>query len=533
VIAGIRGLVALAVIGLALLVALVLDRGGPGVVDRAVLPHFDPAKVRQLAWTAPSGGEGPALARHGEGWTIAGETKAIDARAVDDVLGSLRAARWHRRDAKRDIHAHRTLAVDGGTSTHSIGIGDKLAGTEQAWIRVDGGPAFLVDGWLANVLDPGPLAFRDRAPLAAAATSTITVDLGARTLELHSAPWRTRDGLVAPALGDALATALAGLVLVAPAPAAAGVPIATIALAPGPRIQIGGACAQADQIAITVDGSGACVATAAWATARAAIEALLRPAAEVIDRRPAGFAIDHIGLVGAVLSLVRAPTLKFESGAISSADPDRTAELVRALAEPGEPIAVPTGAPAFTLSIAAADASPVHGEPIALDVFPDAVHRRGEAVALRITPAVRATLGRPASALLDTERWSEEPSTITALVLDGVTYRRGAVLGEWSRAPAGPLDPALVDALAQAAAKLRAPARAGAAVTPHHLRITFAPPVGGPVTRELALGAPAPSGCAALLGTDPVTEPVTAPLDLCTAVAALAANRSGVRSNGP
>ncbi|HET9990489.1 MAG TPA: hypothetical protein VFQ65_18290, partial [Kofleriaceae bacterium] len=142
----------------------------------------------------------------------------------------------------------------------------------------------------------------------------------------------------------------------------------------------------------------------------------------------------------------------------------------------------------------------------------------GEAVALRITPGAGAILGRPASALLDTERWAEEPSTITALVLDGITYRRGAVLGEWSREPAGPLDPALVEALAQAAAKVRAPARTGVAVTPHHLRITFAPPVGGAVTRELALGAPSPSGCPAMLGS----EPVTAPLALCTAVAALA-----------
>jgi len=510
VIAGIRGLVALAVIGLALLVVLVLDRGGPSAVDRTVLRHFDPAKVRQLSWTAPNGGQGPAVVRRGDGWIGEGP---IDTRSVDDVLTSLLAARWHRRDAKRDIHAHRTLAVDGGTSTHSIAIGDKLAGAEQAWIRVDAGPALLVDGWLANLLDPGPLAFREHAPLAAAATSTITVDAGGHTLEIESRPWRTRDGLVAPALGDALATALAGLVLVGPAPGAPSAPIATIALANGPRVAIGGACAQPDQIAITVDGAGACVAASAWSAAKAAIDALSRPAAEIVDRRPAGFAIDHVGLVGATLSLVRRPTLSFESGATSLADPDRVAELVRALAEPGEPIAVPAVAPAFTLTLA-----PVRGDAIALDVFPGAVHRRGEAVALRITPATRAILGRPASALLDPERWAEEPSTITTLVLDGVTYRRGTVLGEWSRAPAGPIDPTLVEAVAVAAAKLRAPVRTGIAVTPHHLRITFAPPFGGPVTRELALGAPGPGGCAAVLGS----EPVTAPLELCTAVAALA-----------
>jgi hypothetical protein len=178
---------------------------------------------------------------------------------------------------------------------------------------------------------------------------------------------------------------------------------------------------------------------------------------------------------------------------------------------------VPATAPAFTLAI-----TPIHGDPIALDVFPDSVHRRGEALALRITAAARAILGRPASALLDPERWAEEPSTITTLVLDGVTYRRGAVIGEWAREPAGKLDPMIVEAVAQAAAKLRAPGRTStgpnSAPTPHHLQITFAPPVGGAVTRELALGAPGPGGCPALLDT----EPVTAPLELCTAVAALA-----------
>jgi len=516
VIAGLRGLIALAVIGFALLVAVVLDRSGPTVVDRAVVPHFDPAAVRTLAWTTPRGGVGPTLQRQGDGWTSADEGASLDARAVDDVLSSLRGARWHRRDAHREIDAHRTLAIAGGAATHSIAIGERLAGTEQAWIRVDGGPALLVDDWLANLLDPGPLAFRDRTPLAAAASSTITIELAGKTLELHSQPWRTRDGLIAPALGDALAATLSALVLVGPAPAPSAAPVATIALAGGPRVQIGGACAQPDQTAIAIGTAGACIATPAWTSARAAIEALFAPATEIIDRRPAGFAIDHIGLVGATLSLVRSPTLAFESGTTSPADPDRVADLVRALAEPGEPIAVPTTAPTFTLSIA-----PIHGEAIALDVFPDALHRRGEAVALRITAAARAILGRPASTLLDSERWAEEPSTIAALVVDGVTYRRGAVLGEWAREPAGPLDPALVEAVATTAAKLRAPARATdgmPAATPHHLRITFAPPVGGPVTRELALGAPGPDGCPGLLGA----QPITAPLALCTAVAALA-----------
>ena len=74
---------------------------------------------------------------------------------------------------------------------------------------------------------------------------------------------------------------------------------------------------------MSIDGAGACIATSAWTAARTAIEALLRPAAEVIDRRPAGFAIDHIGLVGATLSLAGAllPVIHVEGRARITCEP--------------------------------------------------------------------------------------------------------------------------------------------------------------------------------------------------------------------
>ena len=552
-IADLRALVVLAVIALALVAAVALDPGRPAADDRAVLPGFDPARVRALTWR----GEGGALAltRDPSGaWHVAGDPTQglVDAHAVDDVLAGLRGARWHRR-ATRALQVRRSLTIELAPgepgSPHRIDVGERLAGTAQAWIAVDG-QARLVDGWLADLLDPAPLAFRDRTPLAGAATASAITIRGPHdlALELHGPPWRDRAGLIAPALGDALVAALSGLELVAlgsgpaigPAdytislagaaggpgtgPSAPGGPGASAAM---PAVELGGACPGAPALVAvhTASGPAACIAAAAWSDAVAAIAALARPPADVIDRRPAGFALDHIGLPGATLALVRRPMLALDGGEPRPADPERAAELVAALGEAGEPTAVPAGAPAFTISLA-----PVRGDAIALDVFGDVVHRRGEALALRISPASRAVLGRAAATLADAERWSEDPSTIRELVLDGVRYRRGAVLGEWTRTPArdgsgaGPTEAALVDAVAAAAASVKAPARAGSSAlgaTAHHLAITFAPPVGPVVTHELDLGTPAAGGCAATLGG----ERVTVSLALCTAVAALVSVR--------
>ena len=106
-------------------------------------------------------------------------------------------------------------------------------------------------------------------------------------------------------------------------------------------------------------------------------------------------------------------------------------------------------------------------------------------------------------------------------------YDRGAVLGEWSRTPAGPVAkpfgraqvPA-VEALATAVAQVRAPA---AALPPgfrpqHRITVTFAPPVGEPSEHVLELGPPRATGCMARIDG----AGATAPLVLCTAAVALA-----------
>lgn len=94
--ASLRGLVALAVVALALLVAsLVASRDPQRLDDHTVLASLDIARVDTLAWT---GSQPLSLVRSGQGWRFATDpTTPVIARSVEDVLSSLRSARWHRR----------------------------------------------------------------------------------------------------------------------------------------------------------------------------------------------------------------------------------------------------------------------------------------------------------------------------------------------------------------------------------------------------------------------------------------------------
>ena len=522
--ASLRGLTVLVAIMLALAIGTLVGREPPARADdHAVMAPLDPTRVQTITWQP----QPLALERIGQGWKLVDDpTTPVVARAVDDLLSSLRAARWHRRADRTRLGAvRRTLVFAQFSSQHTIELGAPLAGTDQSWIAVDHGDALLVDNWLVALLDPSALGFRDRTPLAAAASASAITVHGAHELELAGPPWRVRGIVVAPALVEALVHALSELVLIAVAPAQPA-PITTIAVDHLPSVGLGGACPEGG-IGVAVGATTpACTDAASAAAVIHAIEALAGAPAEVIDRRPLAVPFDELVLPDGTLTIGKRPTIAI-AGAVHRAELDRIAELVHALAEPGEPIAPPTAKPDFTLVT----------KTITLDVFATAVQRRGEPLALAITPATRAVLGRSARVLIDAERWSEEPTTITTLALDGITYTRGVVLGEWSRTPAGPIDPALVDALAQAVAKLHAPARTGNAPLLHHLTVTFAPPVGPTVVHTLALGSPTfaepglPRRGSAAEGQRGVIDgcagesdeqSVTAPLALCTAVAALA-----------
>ncbi len=479
-IASLRGLVALAAIAVVLAVAVSLHHGTEPV-DRAVLPGFS-GQAQVLRWERSVG---QLRADHaGDRWMMG--TRTLDARAIDAVLSALRGARWHRRAERARAGAiHATLFVDG----RAVAIGQSLEGVDQAWLVVDG-HALLVDGWVARALEPQALSLVDREPFAAAASSAIHISQP--DVSLSGTPKRTAIGVVAPSRAAALVSALTAVQIVRlPTASASGT---SVQLGTSPAIVVGGACApDVPLLALHAASGDGCIEPAAWQAVSAAATALTTP--DALDPRPAGFALD-----------VAKP---------ANADPDRVAELVAALAQPGELVALPPGSPRSSLVI-----TPRGGEPITLDIYADAVARRGEPRAIRVAPSVLAVIARPASELADTTRWAEDPSVIARLVVDGATFDRGLVLGEWRRAPAGPVDAALLDALATAAARVRAPDAPLPASfhAAHHVAITFAPPVGPKITHELELAVPGSNGCAARIDR----VPVVAPLALCLAVAAVA-----------
>jgi len=145
------------------------------------------------------------------------------------------------------------------------------------------------------------------------------------------------------------------------------------------------------------------------------------------------------------------------------------------------------------------------------------IARRGEPLAIKTDGY--ATIARTSAAYHDPTRWREDATTITSIVVDRVTYQRGAVLGEWTRKPAGAIDNALVDALAQTLAIVRAPGNPGSGKTTNgrKIKVTFTPPAGPPSTHDLLVSGLVKGGCR---GRADKTEVILSP-ELCTAAAAL------------
>jgi hypothetical protein len=116
------------------------------------------------------------------------------------------------------------------------------------------------------------------------------------------------------------------------------------------------------------------------------------------------------------------------------------------------------------------------------------VRRQGETIALRLSGAASTRLARVARDYADKSVWNEEPTTITSLQIDAITYTRGAVIGEWTRAPAGAFDPKRVEALVAALAAPRRTADVESMSYTHRVALTVTPPVGAPVRHELHVG---------------------------------------------
>jgi hypothetical protein len=515
-----RGLLVLAVVALLLGIAVLVAPAHRTSTDRSLAPHVALEDVDTITVTHV-GAPPVLLVRRSDGWHWKSDNVIAESSTVDAILSTLRGAHWHRRAAAsvaQPVTAE--LRLD-GSKPLSLSRGRDVVGAAQTWI-VRGNDALLVDSWVAAALFPAPLALRVAHPLANASQAS-----GIIVGELHVVGTHLRapkDLWLDPSVVARLVTALANIEIVALAPDAPG-PAGDhgeVFEMDGPQrervttVERIGVC-DGGRVLVGATTGGGCVEGAAWQAVVDALAPIRELAAEapsmqamaLADRRPLPIEPAQITFGdGTVLSLASPPRI-----GDSDADRQRVEALVAALTAPGTTVARPTGAPRTTIT--ARDAA---GTEVVLELFDKAIARRGEPVAIALEPGVLAVIARPPSALRDQVRWREDATTLSSMTVNGVTYTRGAVLGEWTRTPAGTVDAALVDALASALAIVRAPDEAAAGPWPLSIRVTFTPPAGKPSTHELLLGAPAQDGCTARIDG----APVRASLELCTAAHVLA-----------
>jgi hypothetical protein len=507
-IASVRGLIVLAAVAVALAVLVFAVEPTPATVSESRTLGA-PDKIESFMVT-PAGKEPVTVTKERDGWRIIEEARNAnaDVATVDALLAALRGAKWHRR-ANPEVAA--PLLGELQIGDLRIGVGRTLPGTDQAWLVIRG-HALLVDGWVARALLPDPLALRVRRPLADVGGKHIGVGevrLEGREQRAPFIRWISEAtyGELTRVLGEVEYVALDGT------PATPG-PAITVA---DDEIREAGTCANG-RIFVTANIGRGCVERAQWQAALAAFEPLRLAGAEsIVDTRPAPFTVATVRFAsGETLNVAGKPVL--DSGGV--VDVTRVSELVTALATPATIVARPAGAsPGTKLELRAVDDSHV-----TLELYANVVAREGESFALQPAPEQMAILKRPPAALRESVLWREDPITITSLELDGVTYSRGAVLGEWSRIPTGSVDAAVVDAVVETVATLEGPSGPPPARVAHRLTLRFTPPAGAAHTHKLELGAPTATSCSARVDGKPVQLDAE-DVPLCAAVAALAALR--------
>lgn len=487
-----RGLAILGAIAAVLAIWVAVDLSStPSPVNRALVPGFDPARVTTLAWPDVT------ATRTGDTWKQG--SIALDPDAISDVLRTLEAARWHRRaSASSAGEVHRTLTV-GRTQ---IGFGRALEGTDQVWLVVDG-EALLVDGWVARALDRTPLDLRVRHPLASVPRAeSLSISTGLHTIELSGHPRRYANGPLADAVAlRSLEDQLAELEIVAIPDKVDGARTGEVH-ADGVVLEIRGPCTgHPELVAVTGTYGDGCIRADAWQAA--AHEADVRFGEQrAIDLRPVPVEPTTATLLdGTVIAFGPPPR-----AGDKDADRDRVGELLTALTHPStraDSAAPPLG------TLAVVDKAGTHWD---LQILPgNLVRRTADQIVLTVPPDI---LQRPGSAYVDPTRWSEDRFAVTQITLDGVTYARGAVIGEWTRTPKGPVAADKLEALAAALATVRAPTATRTVNPTHTLTVTLAPPIGEAATHTLAVG----PRC---LGTAD-GQPVRFEPQLCAAITALA-----------
>lgn len=522
-----RGLELLVAIAVVLGVLLVLDlRRDAPTADRSLAQGLNVDAVSALRWVR-TGAPELHLVREGERWMWVTPVEAIaDRSAVANVLATLRAARWHRREpasAAGPTHAVLTISTASPTTggkppeyadlpRRTFKIGAPLPGTEQAWL-VDGDHALLVDAWVARALDPDPITLMLRRPLDAVAQAAwIEIADTRGALRLEGSPRRLVQPIVAlvqPALIAQLHDALAVLEVVALPPDAQPVPAGAVRInTPAGTITLGGACGVDARIRLTAASVTGCVEGAAYDQAIAALGALRGSSRDVIDSRPAPLDAAIITLAdGAILDVTK---LRIGEHA---ADPVRVTELLSVLSAPAD-----LGDSASTTKVKATLAvTSRQSATIALELLAGgSVRRPGEDFRMSVAPAAFAVLERPGSAYRDLVPWIEDPLAVRAIrVADQRDYVRGDVIGEWSPAERS----AELELLALQLAAPR-PIAVGPPTfaTVHRVVIVIKPPAGQIIERELEVGRKISAGC-------PVRAAgmsLLLPASVCNALATLA-----------
>ncbi|MFN0253577.1 MAG: hypothetical protein ACKV2T_42310 [Kofleriaceae bacterium] len=535
-----RGLVVLALVVCALLVVLVVDlarRDAP--MNRTLVPGFDEASVIRLGWTAHSVGPYLTLerAKGGPFRRTAPAPGIVEQMPIQSLLATLRGARWHRskeRDPRQDSAAH--LAVDHAGGRLELWIGGPIESSEQVWIGI-GDRSYLVDAWVTRALTPSPLDLAITAPLASIASAPaysidgVRIEGAPRRLLPRAATSQTPSPttppiafLLDPAFVGELERALAELVIeVLPRAPMKHSEVTTIEV-PGTRVLLGGPCESRIYLAATA-GDG-CVSREK-ADAVVALVAKLPIPAAIVARAPVPVGVESVTLVdGATLDLRRRPTI---DGA--DANLDEVMALMTVLRTPVDPSDVvvttpttPAPSPSTPAPSTTAPSTPAPSTPSPSTTAPSTigtlsigtgrdaitlllhrgnlVAREGEPFALRLAPDAFTVLRRGATAYKELTPWREEPTTIDEITIDDVSWKRGAVLGEWTRTPAGPSDAASIDALVRALAEPRVLGVATATVVDgKRVRLVVRPPVGGEKSHTLVIGVARGAGCPAKIDT--------------------------------
>ncbi len=478
-IGSLRGLVALGALALALLALAVFD-GSPSAHDRAILPGFDTARLADIAWRLGDREVHVAkLNTTPPRWIWIdppGPEGTVDPDAIDRLVTALRGGRWQRRrgaSAAGALRAELALSTLQGAPTR-LAVGQPLAGTDQAWLVVDG-DALLVDGWIANALAPDPLALRVRRPLDGALRGPLTIRtyrdpgkapddaiaLDGVTLRLAA----DRTLRIAPEVRARLESALANVEIATlprvPPPPAPGAPLeldtATMI------VREAGTCTP-ELVLLATSAGGGCVPSTAWGAVLASVAELRGPPEAIVDRRPAAGAKRVVLADRTAIELVRIG---------ASFDPARVAELAAALAAPAE-ITTGTAKPLGALEVDGA----------AMTLFDDgSIARASESLRLLPDVAARQVLRASGETFREPHLWLEEPTTIAAIEIDGKSFARGATLGAWTSGDAKALE-ALAFALAS-------PTSLGPAAPfaehAHAIAIRIRRPDGGELHHELAL----------------------------------------------